>query len=100
MNVEEPEKSLGFMGGGNKPLTMEGKVMLTQNLTPDNETGIGRWSESRFVSALKYGTMEGQPALRYPMVPYTGLTDLEAKAIFAYLQTIPPIQNKVVRSDL
>ncbi len=98
LNSEEPEKSEGFFGGGNKPLTMEGKVMVTQNLTPDEETGIGNWTEDRFVNALKYGTMEDAPALRYPMVPYVHLTDNEAKAIYAYLRTIPPIKNNVPRS--
>jgi hypothetical protein len=96
--VEEPSRSVGYMGGGNKPLDKDGKVMLTQNLTPDKETGIGEWTEDRFVNALKYGTMENQPALRYPMVPYVYLTDNEAKSIYAYLRTIPPIKNNVPRS--
>ena len=97
-NYEEPDKSVGFMGGGNKPLNKKGQVMVTRNLTPDPETGIGKWTEERFVDALKYGKMVDQPALRYPMTPYVYLTDREAKAIYAYLQTIPPIANKVERS--
>jgi Cytochrome c len=98
-NWEEPEHSKGFMGGGNKPLSREGKVILTQNLTPDNETGIGTWTEARFVNALKYGTMENDRALRFPMNPYIYLTDKEAKAIYAYLKTVPPLKNKVPRSS-
>ncbi len=97
-DFEQPDKSVGFMGGGNKPLNKEGKVMMTQNLTPDPETGIGRWSEDRFVDALKYGKMVDQPALRYPMMPFVYLSDREAKAIYAYLQTVPPIVNKAPRS--
>ena len=62
--------------------------MVTQNLTPDKETGIGKWTEERFVNAVKNGMMENQPALRYPMVPFIYLTDREAKAIYAYLQTV------------
>lgn len=98
LNVEFPEKSEGYMGGGNKPLDKEGNVILTQNLTPDNETGIGQWTEERFVNALKYGTMVDQPSLRYPMMPYVYLTDHEAKSIYAYLMTVPPIKNNVPRS--
>jgi mono/diheme cytochrome c family protein len=97
-NWGEPEQSKGYMGGGNKPLSREGKVILTQNLTPDNVTGIGTWTEARFVNALKYGTMENDRALRNPMQPYIYLTDKEAKAIYAYLKTVPPIINKVPRS--
>lgn len=97
-NELEPEKSVGFLGGGNKTLNKEGNEIITQNITPDNETGIGKWSEEKFVNALKNGIVEGQPALRYPMEPYIYLTDDEAKAIYAYLQTVPPLNHKVPRS--
>lgn len=100
LNSLVPEHSGGYLGGGNKPLDMEGNEMLTPNITPDKETGIGNWTEDKFVRALKYGLIEGEPALRYPMTPFLQLTDKEAKAIFAYLQTVPPIKNKVPRSLL
>jgi len=101
MNVLEPEKSEGFMGGGNKTLDMEGKeIVPTANITPDKETGIGNWTEEQFVNALRFGLKDGEPALRYPMMPYMQLTDHEAKAIFAYLQTVPPIKNKIERPKL
>lgn len=98
MNVEEPEKSEGFMAGGNLVLNKEGKVIVTQNLTPDKETGIGEWSEAKFINAVRNGIVEGMPSLRYPMVPFVNLTENEAKAIYAYLQTVPPISHKVPRS--
>lgn len=97
-NFLTPELSEGYFGGGNKPLNKKGEVMVTPNLTPDVETGIGSWSEAKFIKALKFGVKEGEEALRYPMVPYPHLSDVEAKAIYEYLKTIPPIQNKVERS--
>ena len=93
-----PELSEGYFGGGNKPLDLQGRVMLTSNLTPDKETGIGNWNKEDFVNALKYGQKKGEKALTYPMLPYPQLTDAEAGAIYEYLQTIPPIKNKVERS--
>ena len=93
-----PEKSAGFLGGGNKTLNTKGQVVVTQNLTPDEETGLGKWTEERFIKALKTGIMENEPALRYPMMPYIQLTDQEAKAIYAYLRTVPPLKNSVPRS--
>lgn len=93
-----PELSTGYFAGGNKPLDMQGRVMLTPNLTPDKETGIGNWTKENFIKALKYGQKNGEKALGYPMTPYSQLTDREAGAIFEYLQTIPPIKNKVERS--
>lgn len=97
MNVMEPHKSEGFMGGGNPSLKdMDGHTVPSLNLTP-HKTGIGDWTEEQFVRALKYGLKDGEPALRYPMVPFTQLTDYEASAIYAYLRTIPPIDNNIPR---
>jgi mono/diheme cytochrome c family protein len=97
MDVLHPENSLGYLGGGNKTLNMEGQEIVTLNITPDKETGIGNWTEEEFVTALKYGIKKNQPALRYPMMPFTQLTDYEAQAIYAYLFTVPPIHNKIQR---
>lgn len=93
----EPEKSEGYFGGGNKPLNRAGQVMITPNLTPDQETGIGLWTKYKFVEAVRSGIKEGESALQYPMMPYSMLTEAEAGAIYDYLMTIPPIKNKVQR---
>ena len=95
-----PEKSVGYFGGGNETLSLDGDVMLTQNLTPDMETGIGSWSEEKFTRAVRFGLKDGEPALRYPMQPYSSLTDDEAGAIYQFLQSIRPISNNTVRSGL
>jgi mono/diheme cytochrome c family protein len=97
-NYLVPTLSEGYFAGGNKPLDEQGRVMVTPNLTPDKETGIGNWSEEDFIRAVKYGLVKGQDALRYPMMPYAQLSDAEATALFAYLQSIAPIKNKVERS--
>ncbi|HVG40966.1 MAG TPA: c-type cytochrome [Chitinophagaceae bacterium] len=94
-----PEKSTGFFGGGNKLSLGNGKEIHSLNITMDEETGIGKWMEETFVKAVKYGELpDGQARLRPPMQPYSLLTDSEAKAIYAYLQTVPKIKNKVERS--
>ena len=97
-NYFDPKLSEGFYAGGNKPLDMQGRVKPTPNLTPDKETGIGKWTKDDFVNAVKYGLVKGQAALQYPMNPYPQLTNAEAGAIYDYLQTIPPIKNKVERA--
>ena len=93
-----PEKSEGYLGGGNLPLDLKGNPMPTQNITPDKETGIGNMTEETFVKILKYGIKEGHPTMRFPMLPYSLLSDNEAKAIFTYLKTVPPIVNDVPRA--
>lgn len=97
MNVFEPEKSLGFFGGGNVMRNDHGEMITTLNLTPDEETGIGKWTEEEFVKAVKFGIVPNGPALRNPMVPFAQLTDEEAKAIYAYLRTVPKIKHAISR---
>ena len=93
-----PEKSKGFFGGGNEFKMADGSKIYSRNLTMDEETGIGKWSEEDFIKAVKTGVLpNSQPALRRPMKPYMDLTDGEVKAIFAYLKTIPKIHNQVDR---
>ena len=61
------------------------------------ETGIGNWTEEQFVKAVKFGIVPNGPALRNPMIPYAQLTDEEAKAIYAYLRTVPKIKHAISR---
>ncbi|HEX4997835.1 MAG TPA: diheme cytochrome c-553 [Terriglobia bacterium] len=73
-------------------------VSFTANLTPDIETGLGKWNADTFVRALRTGRHEGQgrpilPPMPYPM--YRNATDEDLHAIFTFLQSIPPIRNRV-----
>lgn len=73
-------------------------VSFTANLTPDPETGLGKWTVKTFVSAIRSGRHEGQgrpilPPMPWPM--YRNATDADLEAVFAYLQSIPPVKNRV-----
>ena len=92
-----PEKSLGFYGGGNPMLNLEGELALSANITLDDETGIGTWTQQQFLDAVKYGKNPKGGPLYYPMFPHTTLSDTEVNAVWAYLQTVPKIKNKVAR---
>lgn len=73
-------------------------VSFTANLTPDPETGLGRWSEADFIATIRTGRHLGRGREILPPMPipvYSQLNDKDLKAIFAYLQSIPPIRNKV-----
>ncbi len=95
MNIMEPEKTPGYFSGGNAMPDLEGTIILTRNLTPDKTTGLGNWTEEEFIKAVRFGQRDGKPALRYPMVPYPAMTDEEASAVWAYLQTLPAIAHDV-----
>ena len=93
-----PEKSPGFFGGGNTVYNQDGQKLQSLNITMDENTGIGNWTEEQFIKAVKTGVVPNdQPALRQPMQPYSNLTDKEVSAIYAYLKTIPKLDHKVER---
>ena len=73
-------------------------VSYAANLTPDQNTGIGIWTEEMFVKAMRTGKHFGtsrdiQPPMPWPWIGQA--TDEDLKAIYAYLRTIPPVVNHV-----
>jgi cytochrome c553 len=73
-------------------------VSYASNLTPDPETGIGKWTEKMFVEAMRSGRHLGKGRPILPPMPWESIaaaTDQDLKAIFAYLRTLPPLKNAV-----
>lgn len=96
INVQEPEKSKRYMGGGFKMKDESGEKVVVPNIT-FHETGIGSWTEHDLLRAVKEGFSKDNSVLTAPMPKFTELSDEEAAAIYAYLKTIPKINNKVPR---
>jgi len=68
------------------------------NLTPDDNTGIGIWTEDMFIKALRTGKHMGQSRDILPPMPWHWISqasDDDLKAIYAYLRNIPPVKNHV-----
>ena len=90
-------------GPGGKPFAGGGKLdtpfgyLLAPNITPDDETGIGRWSADDFYRTMHEGlNRRGQDL--YPAMPYTSYTLVtreDSDAIYAYLRTLEPVKNEV-----
>jgi mono/diheme cytochrome c family protein len=76
--------------------------MLAPNITPDPETGIGRWTRDDFYRALHHGiNKRGQDM--YPTMPYdfyTRATREDIDALYAYMQTVKPVRNAVTVNHL
>ena len=73
-------------------------VSFAANLTPDQNTGLGIWTEDMFLAALKQGKHMGKSRPILPPMPwnwYGQLPDNDLKAMFAYLKSIKPIANRV-----
>ena len=87
--------------GGVKFTTQFGTIYST-NITPDRETGIGRWTEEQFRRAMREGIRPNGEHL-YPAFPYTAftkLTDSDVSAIFAYLKTLPATRARAPKNQL
>ena len=73
-------------------------VSFTANLTPDKETGLGDWTEEQFIAAIRTGKHQGKGRPILPPMPYAvyaNLVDEEIKALWAYLQSLAPVKNRV-----
>lgn len=73
-------------------------ISYTANLTPDKDTGLGKWTLREFIATIRTGRHLGRgrpilPPMPYPM--YKHFTDEDMAAIFTYLQSVPAINNKV-----
>ena len=110
--VGVPNLARAFAGG--TPFRVGGQTVRSSNLTPDVETGIGRWSAEDFVERFarhramgasdKTGAPRHTPSLfphvkqppvldPMPWSGYAGLRDDDLEAIFLYLQTLPAVRN-------
>lgn len=95
-----PLPGMDLAGGFAFEEAMLGKI-VGPNITPDRETGIGKWSEADIVSALRNGkrpdgTIIGPPM---PIPVYSKLSDRDAQAIAAYLHRLKPVRHAVARSQ-
>lgn len=90
-----PTKSKGYMTGGMKLKDANGKKILSPNLTPDKETGIGNFTQSDFRSAVREGIAPSGRKLGPPMDKYDHLTDKQVDAIYKYLMSLPPVHHKI-----
>ena len=91
-------------GGGRLFMFPNNTVTTSMNISPDKQTGIGNWSEEVFIQRFKqYADTAYHPhpvsanSFNTPMpwLMYRGMTKKDLASIYAYLRTVPPINNKV-----
>ncbi|WFP65996.1 MULTISPECIES: cytochrome c [unclassified Mesorhizobium] len=87
-----------FLGGSDVGFEIPGLgVFVGPNITPDEETGIGSWKAEEIVAALQTGVRPDGRRLA-PIMPwhaFAHLTENDAMAIRAFLQSLKPVKNKV-----
>jgi len=73
-------------------------VSYAANLTPDQNTGLGIWTEDMFVKAIRTGRHMGASRKILPPMPWPAFrnaSDEDLKAVYAYLRSVPPVANHV-----
>jgi hypothetical protein len=92
--------------GGRDFLMPGGATIRSANITSDTETGIGKWSEESFVQRFKIfadtaytpsPVAPGEFNTIMPWTMYAGMDRRDLAAIFAYLKSVKPIANEVVK---
>ncbi|HEY1725488.1 MAG TPA: c-type cytochrome [Steroidobacteraceae bacterium] len=95
-----PHDQRAFAGG--RPIQTPFGMVLSANITPDRETGIGAWSDAQFDAALRGGRMPNGSRL-YPAMPYPYFTRMsrdDVRALRAYLNTLEPVHHRVETDQL
>jgi mono/diheme cytochrome c family protein len=98
-------KTLAFTGGREFQMP-DGSLLESSNLTPDMETGIGKWTKEAFIFRFKtYDPATFQPPVLHqgelqsimPWTMYAGMDTTDLTAIYKYLHSLKPVSNKVAK---
>jgi mono/diheme cytochrome c family protein len=94
----------GRKGAGRiNPLNpVTGVQVVTPNITPDRETGIGAWSDAEIGRAIRQGIGRDGKTLfrRMPYEFFNRMSDDDLASVIAYLRSIPPVRNRLPRSTV
>jgi len=80
---------------------LPGRV-VAPNLTPDPETGAGRWSDDQLARAIREGVGHDGRAL-FPIMPYTHyrqMSDEDLASIIVYLRSLAPVRNELPKTEI
>ena len=92
----------GTPNAGGRAMDTPFGTLYTTNLTPDAETGLGRWSFSAFQRAMREGVSRDGHHL-YPAFPYTAFaktSDDDLQALYAYFMAMPAVRAETPKSEL
>jgi mono/diheme cytochrome c family protein len=95
-------KADGSAYAGGRALQTPFGTLYATNITPDPDTGIGRWSETAFLRAMREGVRRDGSHL-YPAFPYdhfTMVSGADLRAIYAFLMTREPVRADTPANDL
>jgi mono/diheme cytochrome c family protein len=97
-----PLPGMDFAGGREFHI-YSGGVIRTANITPDKETGIGKWDKAQFFATIRKYQGKPLPEINntfttiMPYAAFEKMSDHDLSAVYAYLRTLKPVNNSVVK---
>jgi mono/diheme cytochrome c family protein len=89
-------------GAGRKFIDPGIEFMVSSNITPDPETGGGRWTDDTFARAIREGIGNDGRTL-FPLMPYLNyrhLSDEDLASVVSYIRSLPPVRREQPRSAI
>jgi mono/diheme cytochrome c family protein len=95
----EVDKGAEIPLSGGFELAIDPGTFRAPNLTPDNETGIGKYTDGELARALRHSVKKDGSAL-FPIMPFQEISDEDLTAIISFLRSQPAVKNEVKPSEL
>jgi mono/diheme cytochrome c family protein len=100
---ERGQQVPNMVAAGGYPFALgEQGVVFTKNITPDEETGVGSWTDQEIKDAITTGVSPDGLHL-HPIMPYfffNKMADDDLDAIVAWMRSLPPVRNEVPRDEI
>jgi mono/diheme cytochrome c family protein len=90
------------LGAGGRELRTPFGVFYATNITPDTETGLGRWTDEEIIAAIRDGDLP-DGSVEAPVMPYylyAGMADHDVRDLVAYLRTLPAVRQENRNHDV
>jgi len=91
----EPDKAATLLNAGGRKYDGPFGTVYSTNITPDLDTGIGKWTDEQIITAIRSGRRPNGERL-IPVHPYptfNGMAEEDLRALVAYLRSVPPVRR-------
>lgn len=93
------ENVFAFPLSGGLDFNMPGAKIYSKNLTPDKETGIGRYNDREVARMIRHG-VNAKNEIMFPFMSFGNVSDEDLTAIISYLRSLEPVKNEIPDSEL
>jgi mono/diheme cytochrome c family protein len=91
----EPNKAATALNVGGRRYDGPFGTVYATNITPDPETGIGKWTDDQIITAIRAGRRPNGERLLpvHPYPTFNGIAEEDLRALVAYLRSVPPVRR-------